>query len=104
MARTSKTHPLEIAHVQASSAHGRIGITFCPGKYQPDAATGDWHRVLDLDLDAIRNWGASLVLTLVEQKELEQLRVAGLEQPSLNSTHIHRGRSSSGIPGARSRE
>jgi protein-tyrosine phosphatase len=77
--RTSETHPLEIAHVQATPDHGRIGITFCPGKYHPDAMTGAWRRDLDIDLDAIRNWGASLVLTLVEQKELEQLRVAGLD-------------------------
>jgi protein-tyrosine phosphatase len=76
--RTSKTHPLEIAHVQATSAHGRIGITFCPGKYQSNAETGSWYRDLDIDLDAVRDWGASLVLTLVEQSELEQLRVAGL--------------------------
>jgi Cyclin-dependent kinase inhibitor 3 (CDKN3) len=78
MVRTSKTHPLEIAHVQAAPEYGRIGITFCPGKYQPDAATGAWHRDLNVDLDAIRDWGARLVLTMVEQKELEQLRVASL--------------------------
>jgi protein-tyrosine phosphatase len=78
--RTSETHPLEIAYVQASPDHGRIGITFCPGKHQPDAATGSWHRDLDTDLDAIKNWGASLLLTLVEQKELEQLLVPGLGQ------------------------
>src|SRR5436190_11250182 len=78
MARTSETHPLEIAHVQATSAHGRIGITFCPGKYQMGAQTGAWQRDLDIDLDAVRNWGANLILTLVEQSELEQLRVTGL--------------------------
>jgi protein-tyrosine phosphatase len=76
--RTSETHPLEIAYVQATPQFGRIGITFCPGKHQTDAATGAWHRDLDIDLDVIREWGASLVLTLVEQKELEQLRVARL--------------------------
>jgi hypothetical protein len=76
--RTSETHPLEIAYVHASPDHGRIGLTFCPGKHQPDAATGSWHRDLDLDLDAIKNWGASLLLTLVEQNELEQLRVPGI--------------------------
>jgi protein-tyrosine phosphatase len=78
LVRTSETHPLEIAHVHATAAHGRIGITFCPGKYHPDAMTGAWHRNLDMDLDTIRDWGASLVVTLVEQKELEQLRVARL--------------------------
>jgi hypothetical protein len=76
--RTSETHPLKIAYVRATPDHGRIGLTFCPGKYQPDAMTGSWHRDLDIDLDAIKTWGASLLLTLVEQKELEQLRVPGL--------------------------
>jgi protein-tyrosine phosphatase len=76
--RTSETHPMQIGVVQATPAHGRIGITFCPGKYDPNAMTGGWHRNLDIDLDAIRDWGANLVLTLVEQQELEQLRVARL--------------------------
>jgi len=68
--RTSETHPLQIAAVQADHSHGRIGITFCPGKYDLNATTGAWHRDLDADLDAIRAWGANLVVTLVEQKEL----------------------------------
>jgi ADP-ribosyl-[dinitrogen reductase] hydrolase len=39
--------------VQSAPGYGRIGITFCPGKYQPDAATGVWHRDLNIDLNAI---------------------------------------------------
>jgi protein-tyrosine phosphatase len=76
--RTSKTHPLKIAEVQASLQHGRIGITFCPGKHDLNAATGAWQRDLDIDLDEIKKWGASLILTLVEKEELEQLPVTGL--------------------------
>jgi protein-tyrosine phosphatase len=76
--RTSKTDPLQIAVVRADPAYGRIGITFCPGKYDPNAATGAWHRDLDADLDAIVTWGAHLVVTLLEQKELEFLRVSEL--------------------------
>ena len=45
-----------------------------------DAATGSWNRDLDIDLNAIKNWGAGLLLTLVEQEELEQLHVSGLGQ------------------------
>ena len=37
MARTSKSHPLEIAAVRASPTHGRIGITFCPGKHDRES-------------------------------------------------------------------
>lgn len=78
MPRTSKTHPLEIAAVRASPAHGRIGITFCPGKHDNAAMTGAWARDLSADLDVIASWGARLVLTLVEQHELEALQVPHL--------------------------
>jgi hypothetical protein len=77
-ARTSQTHPLEIAEVRASPAHGRIGITFCPGKHDHAASTGAWARDLEADLDVITAWGARLVLTLVEPAELEVLRVPDL--------------------------
>lgn len=78
MLRTSQTHPLEIAPVELGPSVGRIGITFCPGKHQPNAATGAWARDLDLDVKAIANWGAAAVLTLVERHELIDLKVAGL--------------------------
>ena len=76
--RTSQSHPLRIASVRPTPAHGRIGITFCPGKKDPDAWTGAWHRDLSVDLDAIKKWGAVLVVTLVEQHELEHLEVPEL--------------------------
>lgn len=75
MARTSQTHPLQIAEVSASPSHGRIGITFCPGKCDLFAHTGAWERDLGIDLDAIATWGAKLVLTLVEPAELKALKV-----------------------------
>ena len=78
--RTSKSHPLQIAVVQASPDHGEIGITFCPGKKQPGAMTGGWDRSLELDLDAIRDWGAAAIVTLVEQHELASLQVTGIGQ------------------------
>lgn len=76
--RTSHTHPLQIAEVQASPSHGRIGITFCPGKQDRFAYTGAWERDLGIDLDAIAAWGAKLVLTLVELPELKALSVPQL--------------------------
>ena len=78
--RTSLTHPLQIAEVRASAIHGRIGITFCPGKHDRAAATGAWARDLAIDLDAIAAWGARLVLTLVEPAELVALKVPNLGQ------------------------
>lgn len=78
--RTSQTHPLQIAEVQASPSHGHIGITFCPGKHDRQAATGAWARDLSLDLDVVQAWGAALVLTLVEPAELISLKVPDLGQ------------------------
>jgi ADP-ribosyl-[dinitrogen reductase] hydrolase len=40
--------------------------------------SGGWDRDLDADLDAIRDWGAAAVVTLVEPKELTLLRVERL--------------------------
>lgn len=78
LVRTSHTHPLQIAEVRASASHGRIGITFCPGKQDRAASTGAWARDLSLDLDVIVSWGARLVLTLVEPAELVALQVPHL--------------------------
>lgn len=78
MRRTSLSHPLQIAAVPAGPAFGRVGITFCPGKHDPDAMSGFWDRDLGLDLDAIRHWGAAAVVTLVEDHELTLLRVKQL--------------------------
>jgi ADP-ribosyl-[dinitrogen reductase] hydrolase len=78
MKRTSLTHPLEIAAISAGPRLGRVGITFCPGKYDGHAMSGHWDRDLSLDLDAIRIWGADAVVTLVEGQELVLLRVENL--------------------------
>jgi ADP-ribosyl-[dinitrogen reductase] hydrolase len=40
--------------------------------------TGGWRRDLDINLDAIRDWGASAVITLVEEHELSALKVGDL--------------------------
>lgn len=77
-ARTSITHPLHIAAVHAGNGLGRVGITFCPGKCQPHAATGAWQRDLGLDIAAIADWGAASVVTLVEQHEMTALGVSHL--------------------------
>ncbi|SEQ23689.1 Cyclin-dependent kinase inhibitor 3 (CDKN3) [Amphritea atlantica] len=76
--RTSESHPLQIAEVRAADSFGRIGITFCPGKHDPFAITGAWARDLDTDLDVIADWGAKLVISLVEAFELRQLKVPDL--------------------------
>lgn len=74
--KTSLTHPLQIAEVPAAA--GAIGITFCPGKQQRSAFSGQWCRDLAIDLDTIRDWGAAAVVTLVEEHELISLKVQHL--------------------------
>lgn len=77
--RTSLTHPLRIAELPLSSG-GIIGVTFCPGKQQGNAMTGVWQRDLALDLAAIRDWGATHLVTLIEEHEFEELGVSALPQ------------------------
>ena len=78
MIRTSITHPLQIATLEPGPGLGRIGLTLCPGKRQASAVTGAWERNLGCDLDAIEQWGAAVVVTLVEPHELEALGVSDL--------------------------
>lgn len=79
VARTSRTHPLQIGTLELSSG-GRIGITFCPGKKQPVAVTGAWDRDLVTDLRAIKAWGANHLVTLLAPWEFVELDVIGLGQ------------------------
>jgi ADP-ribosyl-[dinitrogen reductase] hydrolase len=67
--KTSQTHPLIIPAVTVEGG-GRVGITLCPGKRQPHAATGPWDRDLDIDLDALKAFGADVLITLMESEEL----------------------------------
>lgn len=83
MKRASLTHPLQIAVVTAGSECGRVGITFCPRKYDRFAMSGEWDRDLALDLDKVRNWGAAAVVTLLQPKELVLLRVERLGEEIL---------------------
>jgi ADP-ribosyl-[dinitrogen reductase] hydrolase len=101
MRKTSLTHPLDIAAIPAGSGFGRVGITFCPGKYDPYAMTGFWDRDLDLDLDAIRDWGAAAVVTLLEAKEFADLRVErlGEEVTRRNMAWFHLPIFDGSIPG-----
>ncbi len=73
--RTSKDHPLQIAPLKTTGA-GLIGMTLCPGKKDQAALTGAWNRDLDTDLQAILDWGAKVLVTLMEDYELRQLGVS----------------------------
>ena len=78
--KTSTSHPLRIDSVRLGDGLGRIGITFCPGKKQSVAWSGSWDRDLQLDLDAVQRWGATAVISLIEDCEFDELQVRGLPE------------------------
>jgi len=90
--RTSESHPLQIDWITSDLFTGRIGITLCPGKYQPISWSGGWNRDLEADISAIEDSGATTVVSLVEDTEMERLRVQGLGKAiierSLNWIHL----------------
>ena len=76
--RTSKNSPLRIGTVIPGGGLGRIGITLCPGKKDPHAESGPADRNLDLDLDVVQRWGATAVISLITDQEIDYLKVRGL--------------------------
>ena len=76
--RTSETHPLQIDWITSNLFTGRIGITLCPGKYQPVSWSGGWNRNLEIDIDVIGDSGSTVVVSLVEDNEMRVLGVQGL--------------------------
>lgn len=73
--RTSITHPLDIADVEAAPSYGCIGLSACPGRKQLNAVTGRWYRDLSMDLNAISHWGAAAVISLIEKAELQDFDI-----------------------------
>jgi hypothetical protein len=78
MVRTSETHPLWINAVDAGPGRGLIGITFAPGKQDRFAVGGPWARDIAKDLDAIVEWKARAVVTLIEPHEMSRLCITNL--------------------------
>ena len=76
MILTSADNPLRIAELPVGG--GTIGITFAPGKQQPDGLTGRHARDLSADLDSVAAWNAAIVVTLAEADELSALGIAGI--------------------------
>ncbi|EKT4530315.1 ADP-ribosylglycohydrolase family protein [Pseudomonas putida] len=75
---TSLSHPLIIGSVATPYSSGCIGMTICPGKQQANASSGNVQRDLALDLDLIKSWGATAIVTLMAQHELEEVAVGHL--------------------------
>ena len=54
-----------------------FGMSICPGKKGPSVRYGDyyWDRDLLTDVEAIRDWGACAVITLLEDYEFDELNL-----------------------------
>ncbi|WP_158239111.1 cyclin-dependent kinase inhibitor 3 family protein [Uliginosibacterium sp. TH139] len=75
---TSQNAPLRIDSHILPDTGGQIGMTICPGKKRPGSISGDWDRDLGLDLQVVKDWGAEIVLTLLEDFEFTQVGVEEL--------------------------
>lgn len=84
-ARTSTSHPLIINEVRVPGTLSAIGITFCPGKKDKYSRSGIWDRDLDNDIQAIRAWGATHLVSIMEDHEFEQLDVRKLPYKAMES-------------------
>ena len=73
--KNSETSPLQIAEVLLEQGEGNIGLTLCPGKKD---VRRNWNRDLGADLRAIRTWGATTVVTLIEDREFRLLGIESL--------------------------
>lgn len=60
---------------------GTIGMTICPGKTDAERR---WKRDIQIDLDDIKAWGASTVVTLIEDHEFRMLGVEDMERQVLD--------------------
>jgi ADP-ribosylglycohydrolase/protein-tyrosine phosphatase len=87
--RTSITDPIKIDEIQL--CHGRLGLIFCPGKKGKSVFGKPWERDLQVDLEAVCQWGASTIITVMEESELAMLGVKELSSqgPSRGINWVH---------------
>ena len=88
---TSENDPLRIDWVDAGTCGGRIGMTLCPGRRASGPFIGVWARDLGTDLDAIRDWGATALVSLVEAEEFEWCGIPDLPEQACarGLRHLH---------------
>ena len=84
--RTSENSPLRIDTIPLPGNRGHIGMTICPGKKDQGYSGTVWDRDLATDLDAIAEWKANAVVTLLEEFELKMLGI-----PNLPALLVSRG-------------
>ena len=75
--RTSLSSPLRISEIPVGRGDGWLGLTLCPGK--KDRGHG-WDRDLATDVGVVREWGATTVVTLIEEHEFHLLAIEALAE------------------------
>ena len=85
--KTSETHPLRIAEITLTESQ-KLGLSFCPGKTQPNAMSGPWKRDLGIDLARIQSEGYDVVVTLIEEHEFRELQVEGMRNNAVKDAEM----------------
>ena len=78
--RNSTSHPLMVNWISIEGDNGRIGLTLCPGKYQPISWTGGWDRQLSTDIATLVDLKTDRIVSLITDEDMELLRVTELPQ------------------------
>jgi ADP-ribosyl-[dinitrogen reductase] hydrolase len=79
--KTSFSHPLLIDQLQLPGYSGSLGLTFCPGKKGRSLLDHQfWDRQLDVDIERIQVWGASVLVSLMQTHEFSALQVPDLRR------------------------
>jgi len=62
----------------AAPGGGRIGLVHCPGAHGAGLPLGEAHAALDADLAILRQWGAQVLVTLLQSFEMRLLGVEAM--------------------------
>jgi ADP-ribosylglycohydrolase/protein-tyrosine phosphatase len=84
-ARTSVTHPIEVAWLPLPWP-GKVGLTFAPGKKDSLSLDGGWDRDLQADVSRLREtYGTKHLVSLIEDQEFDLLHIAELRATAVAS-------------------
>jgi NAD-dependent deacetylase len=79
--RTSLTYPLRVEFLKSEEfpVLRNLGMTFAPGKKQPDAITGAWDRDLEVDLKRlVEDFRTDTLVSVMEPHEFDALKISAL--------------------------
>jgi protein-tyrosine phosphatase len=71
-----------------SGVPGSMGLTFCPGK-KHNGIYGAWDRDLEIDILAIKSWGADIWLNTMEIEDMVSVKIDPMTfENSINAANI----------------